>query len=111
MRTATFLRPAAAPRGAARGRLRGFFLASGAARNATGAGFAPGRGGAAPGRRLPPGARPAVHRQHPAANSSFNRAGGTITITRPAGTTGRFIATFGGLLARLAGRSAVRVTG
>jgi hypothetical protein len=47
----------------------------------------------------------------PAANFSFNRAGGAITITRPAGTTGRYIATFGGLSALLAGRSAVHVTG
>ena len=47
----------------------------------------------------------------PAANFAFNRAGGAITITRPAGTTGRYIATFGGLSALLAGRSAVHVTG
>ncbi len=47
----------------------------------------------------------------PAANFSFNRAGGAITITRPAGTTGRYLATFGGLSALLTGRSAVHVTG
>ena len=47
----------------------------------------------------------------PAANLSFNRAGGAITITRPAGTTGRYLANFGGLSALLAGKSAVHVTG
>ena len=47
----------------------------------------------------------------PTANFSFNRAGGVITITRPAGTTGRYIAAFGGLSALLAGRSVVHVTG
>ncbi len=47
----------------------------------------------------------------PAADFSFNRAGGAITVTRPAGTTGRYIATFGGLSGLLAGRSAVHVTG
>ena len=47
----------------------------------------------------------------PAADFSFNRAGGATTITRPAGTTGRYVATFGGLSALFAGRSAVHVTG
>ena len=45
------------------------------------------------------------------ANFSFNRAGGAITITRPAGTTGRYIATFAGLSALLTCRSAVHVSG
>jgi hypothetical protein len=47
----------------------------------------------------------------PAATYSFNRAGGAITIARPAGTTGRYVATFGGLSALLVGRSVVHVTG
>jgi hypothetical protein len=47
----------------------------------------------------------------PAANASFNRSGGAITLTKPAGTTGRYIATFRGLSALLGGRSTVHVTG
>lgn len=48
----------------------------------------------------------------PGPTYSFNRAGrGTITVTKPSGTTGRYVATFGGLSATLGGRSAVRVTG
>ena len=48
----------------------------------------------------------------PGTGYSFNRAGrGTITIAKPAGTTGRYIATFTGLSAYLGGRSTVHVTG
>jgi hypothetical protein len=46
--------------------------------------------------------------------TSFNRAarfGGAITITRPAGTTGRYVATFPSLSSYLGGRSTVHVSG
>ena len=42
--------------------------------------------------------------------SSFNRTGGPITITKPAGTTGRYVVTFGGLSRFLGSRSTVQVT-
>jgi hypothetical protein len=41
---------------------------------------------------------------------SYNRGGGAIIVTKPAGTTGRYIATFRGLSAVLGTRSAVHVT-
>ena len=41
---------------------------------------------------------------------SYNRTGGTVTITRPAGTTGRYVATFKGLSALLGSRSTVHAT-
>ena len=41
---------------------------------------------------------------------SFNRAGGAISVTRVAGTTGRYVATFRGLSAVLGTRSSVHVT-
>jgi hypothetical protein len=40
---------------------------------------------------------------------SYNQSGGSIVITKPAGTTGRFIARFAGLSALLGGRSTVLV--
>jgi hypothetical protein len=46
----------------------------------------------------------------PVPDRSFNRSGGAITITRVAGTTGRYVARFGSLSALLGGRSTVRVT-
>jgi hypothetical protein len=48
----------------------------------------------------------------PGPTYSFNRSGrGTITITKLAGTTGRYVATFSGLSAYLGSRSTVHVTG
>jgi hypothetical protein len=41
---------------------------------------------------------------------SYNRAGGRITIQRPAGSTGRYIVTFAGLSAKLGSKSTVKVT-
>jgi hypothetical protein len=46
----------------------------------------------------------------PTADRSFNRSGGAITITKVAGTTGRYVARFSGLSALLGGRNTVRVT-
>jgi hypothetical protein len=40
---------------------------------------------------------------------SYNQSGSSIIITKPAGTTGRYIATFAGLSALLGGRSTVLV--
>jgi len=40
---------------------------------------------------------------------AFNRSGGAITVTKPAGTTGRYVVTFSGLSGLLGGRSAVHV--
>jgi hypothetical protein len=42
---------------------------------------------------------------------SFNRLGNPITVTKPAGTTGRYLVRFGGLSSFLGNRSTVRVTG
>jgi hypothetical protein len=47
----------------------------------------------------------------PDSRVSYNRTGADIKVTRPAGTTGRFIATFPGLSAALATQSTVHVTG
>jgi hypothetical protein len=47
----------------------------------------------------------------PAPAISFNRSGGAITITKPAGTTGRYVVRFSGLSAVLGGKSTVHVTG
>ncbi len=41
----------------------------------------------------------------------YNRSGGRITVTRPAGSTGRYIATFTGLSTLLGTKSTVQVTG
>ena len=41
---------------------------------------------------------------------SYNRAGGRITIARPAGTTGRYVVTFSGLSALLGTKSTVHVS-
>ena len=46
----------------------------------------------------------------PLLNTSFNRTGRAITITKPAATTGRYIATFAGLSTYLGSRNTVRVT-
>jgi hypothetical protein len=42
---------------------------------------------------------------------SFNRSGGAITITKPAGTTGQYSVRFAGLSGLLGGKSTVKVTG
>ncbi len=47
----------------------------------------------------------------PLASRAFNWAGGSIRITRPAGTTGRYVVTFTGLSAVLGARSTVKATG
>lgn len=41
---------------------------------------------------------------------SYNRSGGAMNVTKPAGTTGRYIVTFSGLSAALGGKSTVHVT-
>jgi hypothetical protein len=41
---------------------------------------------------------------------SYNRSGGAMNVTKPAGTTGRYIVTFTGLSAVLGGKSTVHVT-
>jgi hypothetical protein len=46
----------------------------------------------------------------PYPDRSFNRSGGAMTVTKVAGTTGRYVARFHGLSALLGGRSTVRVT-
>jgi hypothetical protein len=46
----------------------------------------------------------------PAAEWSYNRSGGPITITKPANSTGRYIAKFSGLSALVGSRSTVQVT-
>ncbi len=46
----------------------------------------------------------------PPATMVYNRSGGKITITRPTGTIGRYVATFTGLSALLGARSTVQVT-
>ena len=53
---------------------------------------------------------PTAASYHPLAERSFNRSGGAMTITKVAGTTGRYIARFSGLSALLGGKSTVRVT-
>lgn len=47
----------------------------------------------------------------PLASASFNWAGGPIRITRPAGTTGRYVVSFTGLSAALGAKSTVKTTG
>lgn len=47
----------------------------------------------------------------PSATHAFNWANGPIRITRPAGTTGRYVVTFTGLSALLGARNTVKVTG
>jgi hypothetical protein len=47
----------------------------------------------------------------PTAQYSYNRSGGTITIAKISGTTGRYVATFPGLSALLGTKSTVQVTG
>ena len=47
----------------------------------------------------------------PVSNASFNRSGGAITVTKVAGTTGRYLARFRGLSGLLGGKSTVHVTG
>src|SRR3954453_21001546 len=41
--------------------------------------------------------RPSAASYHPSANYAFNRSGGAITVTKPAGTTGRYAVRFPGL--------------
>ena len=53
---------------------------------------------------------PTAASYHPLAERSFNRSGGATTITKVAGTTGRYVARFTGLSALLGGKSTVRVT-
>jgi hypothetical protein len=47
----------------------------------------------------------------PAAKRSYNQAGGTIRITRPAGTIGRYVVSFNGLSTVLGSRNTVKATG
>lgn len=47
----------------------------------------------------------------PSSLESYNRGGGKITVRRPAGTTGRYIVTFGGLSGVIGARSTIHVTG
>ena len=47
----------------------------------------------------------------PVSAYAFNRLGNPITITKPAGTTGRYLVRFGGLSSFLGNRSTVHVTG
>jgi hypothetical protein len=47
----------------------------------------------------------------PVSTYAFNRLGNPITITKPAGTTGRYLVRFGGLSSFLGNRSTVHVTG
>ncbi|MBA2458445.1 MAG: hypothetical protein H0V43_05745 [Gemmatimonadales bacterium] len=49
--------------------------------------------------------------QSPPQELAFNRSGGSMVITKPAGTTGRYVATFRGLSALLGTKSTVHVTG
>jgi hypothetical protein len=46
----------------------------------------------------------------PLAHFSFNRSGGTITIRKPDGTTGRYVVTFSGLSELLGSKTTVHVT-
>src|SRR5919107_373322 len=47
----------------------------------------------------------------PSRYSSFNGSGGPLTVTKVAGTTGRYVARFGGLSALLGTKNTVRVSG
>jgi hypothetical protein len=55
--------------------------------------------------------RPSAASYHPSANYAFNRSGGAITVTKPAGTIGRYAVRFAGLSALLGTKSTVKVTG
>jgi hypothetical protein len=55
--------------------------------------------------------RPTAASYHPSASYAFNRSGGAITVTKPAGTTGRYAVRFAGLSALLGTTSTVKVTG
>ena len=46
----------------------------------------------------------------PVSNASYNRSGGAITVTKVAGTTGRYVTRFKGLSALLGGKSTVHVS-
>ena len=46
----------------------------------------------------------------PSSASAFNRSGGAITITRPVGTTGRYVVRFSGLSTLLGSRNTIHVT-
>jgi hypothetical protein len=54
---------------------------------------------------------PTAAAHSPSSLISFNRSGGRVTITKVAGTTGRYVARFGGLSGLLGGKSTVHVTG
>lgn len=47
----------------------------------------------------------------PSLSNSFNRSGGSILITKPAGTTGQYTVRFNGLSPLLGAKSTVKVTG
>jgi hypothetical protein len=47
----------------------------------------------------------------PVSNASFNRSGGAMTVTKVAGTTGRYVVRFKGLSGLLGGKSTVHVSG
>lgn len=53
---------------------------------------------------------PKIQLYTPSPETSYNRAGGRITIEQPAGKTGRYIVTFAGLSAALGTKSTVHVS-
>jgi hypothetical protein len=55
--------------------------------------------------------RPTASSYRPLDTDSYNRSGQGITITRPAGTTGRYVVTFTGLSAVIGAKSTVQVAG
>jgi hypothetical protein len=55
--------------------------------------------------------RPTASSYSPSSTLSYNRSGQRITITRPAGTTGRYVVTFTGLSAVIGAKSTVHLTG
>ena len=56
-------------------------------------------------------AQPTAASYAPNASSSFNASGGAMTLTKVAGTTGRYVARFRGLSALLGSKSTVHVSG
>jgi hypothetical protein len=57
------------------------------------------------------GSQPTTASYAPSTTYAFNRLGNPITITKPAGTTGRYLVKFGGLSSFLGNKSTVHVTG
>jgi hypothetical protein len=55
--------------------------------------------------------QPTTASYHPSSFYSFNRSGSPITITKPSGSTGRYLVKFKGLSAVLGAKSTVKVTG